>query len=232
MKFKDVPVGARVGELAARIDELARAVSRSPGTTSSGASPRGSEQGTLSWTARQLRSALEDVRALLGDGVVNGLIAALPETASAALRDLPAEFTTGQMQAILDRFFSFQHAFDGLEEAEVDEVAARHTIAKVNRAMQAAWPEIPADLVLRGPHGEGRGRLAIKEFQTLVTPGGPGALTFEKLERRISCGSDAASRIAAEQSLIEDPDGQPLCLFYVGVNRTDPPWRLADAPRA
>jgi hypothetical protein len=84
MKFKDVPVGARIGELAARIDELAKAASRSPGTTSNVASPAGSEQGTLGWTARQLRSALEDVRALLDDGVVNGLIAALPETASAA----------------------------------------------------------------------------------------------------------------------------------------------------
>jgi len=163
-----------------------------------------------------------------------------------------------------------------------------------------------------------------------VTPGGPGALTFEKLERRISGDSAAAPRLAAEQSLrlnqvtipssdlarsiefyrglglrlivrddsvgyarlllpdgdstfsvqvadspisashvviyfecddlddrvtrlraagyafssmpehqtwlgrearIEDPDGQPLCLFYAGVNRKDPPWRLVDAPR-
>jgi catechol 2,3-dioxygenase-like lactoylglutathione lyase family enzyme len=329
MKFQDVPVGARIGELAARIDELAKAAFGSPGTISNVAPPEGSAQGALGWTARQLGSALEDVRALLGDGVVNSLIAALPETVSAALRDLPAELTTGQIQAILDRLFSFQHAFEGIEETEANEAAARQTIAEVNRAMQAVWPEIPADLVLRGPDGEGRGRLAIKEFKDLVTPGGPGALTFEKLERRISGASSAAPRLAAEQSLrlnqvtipssnlvrsiefyrglglrlivrddsvgyarlllpdggstfsvhvadapispsqvviyfecddlddrvtrlraagyafssmpedqtwlwrearIEDPDGQPLCLYYAGVNRKDPPWRLADAP--
>src|SRR5512140_655158 len=147
MQFKDVRGGAQIGDLAARIDELAKAAPRSPGTTSNVASTAGSQQDTLGWTARQLRSALEDVRVLLGDDVVNGLTAALPETASAALRDLPAELTTGQIQAILDRFFSFQHAFEGLEEAEANE-ATRHTIAEVNRAMQAMWPEIPADLVL------------------------------------------------------------------------------------
>ena len=33
------------------------------------------------------------------------------------------------------------------------------------------------------------------------------------------------------EARLEDPDGQPLCLFYAGVNRKDPPWRLVNAPR-
>lgn len=341
MKLQDVAVGARIGALAARIDELAKASARDQGAGPPGA---------LGSAARDLRSALEDIRALLGDAVVDGLIAALPEAASAALRDLPAERTTGQLQAILDRFFDFQHAFEGVEQAAlalqlsadhdraphtgqtrapVDETAARQAITEVNRAMQAVWPEIPDDLLLRGPRGEGRGRLTVTEHKNLVSPGGPGALTLEKLKRRMAGSSDAPARLAAERSLrlnqvtiptsnltrsiefyrglglllivrdnasgyarllmpddgatfslhvtgprisrsdvviyfecddlddrvarlcaagyafssmpvdqswlwreamLEDPDGQRLCLYHAGVNRKDPPWRLVDAP--
>lgn len=32
------------------------------------------------------------------------------------------------------------------------------------------------------------------------------------------------------EAMLVDPDGQQICLFHAGVNRTDPPWRLAEAP--
>ena len=232
MKLKDVVIGARIGEIAARLDELAKASAREqdagphvdPPPGGHPVAPGDRSLGALGWAARELRSALAEVRALLGDVVVDSLIAALPEAASAALRDLPAELTTRQIQDILDRFFDFRYAFDGMEETalalqlapgpaphstrvpvkinEAHEAAARQAIAEVNRAIQAAWPDIPADLLLRGPHGEGRGRLTVREFKTLVTPGGPGVLTLEKLARRISGASAVApARLTAEQSL-------------------------------
>jgi catechol 2,3-dioxygenase-like lactoylglutathione lyase family enzyme len=213
MKLEGVAVGGRVGALAARIDELARASARDHS---------GEPPGALGSAARDLRSALDDIGALLGDAVVDCLIAALPEATSAALRDVPAGRTTGQLQAILDRFFDFQRAFEGIEDVAlalqlppdhdrashtaqtgvaVDEAAVRQVITEVNRAMQAVWPEIPDDLLLRGPHGEGRGRLTVMEHKNLVTPGGPGALTLDKLERRIAASSDAPASLAAERSL-------------------------------
>jgi len=232
MKLKDAAVGARIGEIATRIDELTEASARDQGAGPHVDPPPGGRPqapgdrslGALDSAARELRSALAEVRALLGDVVVDSLIAALPEAASAALRDLPAELTAKQIQDILDRFFDFRHAFDSMEETalalqlppgpaphatrapvkvnQAHEAAARQAIAEVNRAMQAAWPDIPADLLLRGPHGAGRGRLTVQDFKTLVTPGEPGVLTFEKLARRISgAWAGAPARLTAEQSL-------------------------------
>lgn len=31
------------------------------------------------------------------------------------------------------------------------------------------------------------------------------------------------------EAMLADPDGQQICLFHAGVNRTDPPWRLAES---
>jgi uncharacterized glyoxalase superfamily protein PhnB len=31
------------------------------------------------------------------------------------------------------------------------------------------------------------------------------------------------------EALLVDPDGQQICLFHAGVNRTDPPWRLVES---
>ena len=28
------------------------------------------------------------------------------------------------------------------------------------------------------------------------------------------------------EAMLEDPDGNPLCLYYAGENRLNPPWRL------
>jgi catechol 2,3-dioxygenase-like lactoylglutathione lyase family enzyme len=28
------------------------------------------------------------------------------------------------------------------------------------------------------------------------------------------------------EAYLDDPDGNPLCLFFAGVNRLNPPWRL------
>jgi catechol 2,3-dioxygenase-like lactoylglutathione lyase family enzyme len=28
------------------------------------------------------------------------------------------------------------------------------------------------------------------------------------------------------EARLRDPDGNPICLFHAGVNRTDPPWRV------
>jgi predicted enzyme related to lactoylglutathione lyase len=30
------------------------------------------------------------------------------------------------------------------------------------------------------------------------------------------------------EALLADPDGNPLCLYYAGENRLNPPWRLPD----
>ncbi len=30
------------------------------------------------------------------------------------------------------------------------------------------------------------------------------------------------------EARLRDPDGNPLCLFYAGENRLNPPWRLPD----
>ena len=29
------------------------------------------------------------------------------------------------------------------------------------------------------------------------------------------------------EAYLEDPDGNPLCLFFAGANRLNPPWRIA-----
>ncbi|MEV0432555.1 VOC family protein [Nocardia sp. NPDC050413] len=31
------------------------------------------------------------------------------------------------------------------------------------------------------------------------------------------------------EAWLHDPDGHRLCLFYAGVNRLDPPWRIAES---
>jgi catechol 2,3-dioxygenase-like lactoylglutathione lyase family enzyme len=33
------------------------------------------------------------------------------------------------------------------------------------------------------------------------------------------------------EAMLEDPDGQRICLYYAGDNRKDPPWRLVDSVR-
>ena len=33
------------------------------------------------------------------------------------------------------------------------------------------------------------------------------------------------------EARLADPDGNPLCLFYAGANRIDPPWKVAPDPR-
>jgi catechol 2,3-dioxygenase-like lactoylglutathione lyase family enzyme len=30
------------------------------------------------------------------------------------------------------------------------------------------------------------------------------------------------------EAYLQDPDGNPLCLYYAGENRLNPPWRLPD----
>ena len=30
------------------------------------------------------------------------------------------------------------------------------------------------------------------------------------------------------EARLADPDGNPLCLFHAGIDRIDPPWRVAD----
>lgn len=258
----------------------------------------------------------------------------------------PAELAAASVQRILDRFFELRNTFEGgLAEVAMalqlqhdqlphrdgaDPAAAERAIAAVNAAIQAVWPDVPGDLLLRGPGGAGRGRLTVKEFNSLVTPGGPGALTHAKLARRMAGSSDTtpAPRAAPDRSLrlnqvtvptsdlarsiafysglglklivrddsvgyarllfpdggstfslhvadgpiarsgvviyfecddlddrvarlcsagyqflwmpvdqtwlwreamLEDPDGQQICLFHAGVNRQYPPWRLDDA---
>jgi catechol 2,3-dioxygenase-like lactoylglutathione lyase family enzyme len=232
------------------------------------------------------------------------------------------ELVAAQAEAVLACFFAHAHAFDG----ELGEAAAKRAIAEFNAAIEAAWPAVPDDLLLRGPHGEGRGRLTIKELKDLITPGGPSALTVAKLARRMTA-TTAAPATTAERSLrlnqvtipisnlarsiefyrglgltlivrddsvgyarlllpdggstfslhvadgpispsgvviyfecddlderaarlraagytfasmpvdqtwlwreamLEDPDGQRICLYHAGVNRKDPPWRLVD----
>jgi catechol 2,3-dioxygenase-like lactoylglutathione lyase family enzyme len=32
------------------------------------------------------------------------------------------------------------------------------------------------------------------------------------------------------EARLRDPDGNPLCLYWAGVNRLDPPWRLPRKP--
>lgn len=93
-------------------------------------------------------------------------------------------------QALLDRLFQFRPRLDG----EPDERVAR----EYNAALEQMWPGAPDDLVLRTPGG--RGKLALHELVRLITPGDPGALTVDKLARRIAGVPDASSS-APERSL-------------------------------
>src|SRR3954462_13641661 len=102
-------------------------------------------------------------------------------------------------QTVLNRYFEYRDTFTGaLGEVALAlqlshdapptgdaAAAARRAITEVNAALEEAWPDIPGDLLLRGPHGEGGGRLSVKEFANLVTPGGTGVLTRDKLVRRM-----------------------------------------------
>jgi catechol 2,3-dioxygenase-like lactoylglutathione lyase family enzyme len=228
------------------------------------------------------------------------------------------------LESILECFFEVGNR---LRSSPEDDAQA---ITEANAAIEAVWPGVPGDLLLRHPDGAGRGRLTIKELRHLTVPGGPGALTIDKLMRRMTRMSHAphdpggprplrlnqvtvptsdldrsiafyqglglelivrddssgyarllmpdhestfslhlsdrpisrsdvviyfecddlderAARLRDagygflsmpvdqtwlwREALLEDPDGQRICLYHAGVNRKDPPWRLDSASR-
>ncbi|MBX9915454.1 MAG: VOC family protein [Pseudomonadaceae bacterium] len=51
---------------------------------------------------------------------------------------------------------------------------------------------------------------------------------------RLQAAGVAFSQLPLEQpwlwreAYLQDPDGNPLCLYYAGKNRLSPPWRLPD----
>src|SRR5262245_12045065 len=111
----------------------------------------------------------------------------------------PAAAATVDVQAVLDRYFELRNRFEGAlgnealalqlsQESDArppgsGEAAAAGAIADVNAAIEAVWPAVPDDLLLRGPCGRGRGRLTVRAFNDLLIPGGASALTLEKLAR-------------------------------------------------
>ncbi len=257
----------------------------------------------------------------------------------------PEAVATGNIQAVLDRYFELKNRFEGalekdalalqlsceppLRPSTAGEVEAACAIADVNTAIQAVWPGVPDELLLRGPYGQGRGRLTVSAFNDLLIPDGASALTFDKLARRMAAASDASpvrptagplrlnqvtiptsdlarsiefycglgltlivhdcasgyarllmpdggatfslhvadgpisrsdvviyfecddldervARLCASgyvmssmpvdqtwlwrEAMLDDPDGQRICLYHAGVNRIDPPWRLVTGP--
>jgi catechol 2,3-dioxygenase-like lactoylglutathione lyase family enzyme len=349
MNWNHLPIGARIAELTALAS----------GAGPAAPAARDRAVGELQAALAELRALVgdaiadslvaelpPDVAAAIGDHLAAPGPEPLDARDSAALtRPVTSPGSSAQLRSLLDRFLGFHRAFAGalgsaaaaIQRGEPvpsasDDAAARRTLAEVNHALEAAWPQIPADLLLRGPGGAGRGRLTVSEFNHLVTPGGPGVLTLDKLARRARPATPplppSAPSAAAERSLrlnqvtipvrdlarsiafyrglglllivrddssgyarlvlpdggstfslhvadppiapsqvviyfecddlddrvrrlraagyafsslpvdqswlwreatLEDPDGQTLCLYYAGVNRKDPPWRLVDA---
>lgn len=139
--------------------------------------------------------------------------------------------TTTPAQMILDRYFDFQHAFAdelgaialALQSAEppvgasADAVsAARRAIRELNAAIEAVWPDVPDDLLLRGVQGEGRGRLSVDELKPLITPGAPGALTIDKLARRMA-GESVPGPLRLNQVTLPTSNLARSIAFYRGL---------------
>jgi catechol 2,3-dioxygenase-like lactoylglutathione lyase family enzyme len=110
----------------------------------------------------------------------------------------------------------------------------------VDRAI-AFYRMLGLELIVRSPHyarfvcPEGRSTFSVHLTTDAIAPSTVVYFECDDLDAKVSVLEDAGLRFdspPADQSWLwrearlKDPDGNPVCLYFAGSNRIDPPWKV------